>query len=258
MFVVFLIYLHQLIYDQDEFFHIRQAKVYCAGNFTQWDPKITTPPGLYILSYLLYLAGQGCDIPTLRQTNASGIFFTWVPLFLLLKQQYKQQPDSRAHAAHTALNICLFPPLFFFSALYYTDVVSTEVVLWSLYLRQNKTLKGMPLRRGMVLVLAGVAALCFRQTNVFWVAVFSAGLGAVEVLQAAVEQSLKRGSVPLCEKGGSSGTVIGTLKGTWHGTILYDVPACAAFFEGMTSSCRLLLSAASSLSFLDTNSEYDC
>lgn len=140
------------------------------------------------------------------------------------------------HAAHTALNICLFPPLFFFSALYYTDVVSTEVVLWSLYLSQNETLKGMPLRRGMVLVFAGVVALSFRQTNVFWVAVFSAGLDAVEVLQQAVEQSLKHGSVALCEKGGSSGKVMGTIKGSWRGTLLYDVPACVAFFEGMTSS----------------------
>lgn len=30
----------------DEVFHVRQAQVYCAGAFRQWDPKITTPPGL--------------------------------------------------------------------------------------------------------------------------------------------------------------------------------------------------------------------
>jgi len=221
---------------QDEYFHIRQAKVYCAGNFTQWDPKITTPPGLYILSYILYLARQGCDISTLRQTNASGIFFTWVPLFLLLKQQYKQQQGSRAHAAHTALNICLFPPLFFFSALYYTDIVSTEVVLWSLYLRTNVTLKSMPSIRGMVLVLAGVAALCFRQTNVFWVGIFNAGLDAVEVLQQVVEQSPKHGSASLNEGGGVPETLVETLKGSWRGTLLYDVPARAAYFEGMSSN----------------------
>ena len=31
----------------DEEFHARQTQLYCDGNFTYWDPKITTPPGLY-------------------------------------------------------------------------------------------------------------------------------------------------------------------------------------------------------------------
>lgn len=31
---------------KDEIFHIRQAQTYCAGRWTQWDPKLTTPPGL--------------------------------------------------------------------------------------------------------------------------------------------------------------------------------------------------------------------
>ena len=34
----------------DEIFHIPQAQRYCAGNFTQWDNKITTLPGLYLFS----------------------------------------------------------------------------------------------------------------------------------------------------------------------------------------------------------------
>jgi hypothetical protein len=33
-------------YPKDEFFHVPQAQKYCAGDYT-WDPKITTPPGLY-------------------------------------------------------------------------------------------------------------------------------------------------------------------------------------------------------------------
>jgi alpha-1,2-glucosyltransferase len=31
--------------NQDEFFHVPQAQLYCKGDYT-WDPKITTPPGL--------------------------------------------------------------------------------------------------------------------------------------------------------------------------------------------------------------------
>ena len=34
----------------DEFFHVRQTQAYCAGNFSQWDEKITTLPGLYLIS----------------------------------------------------------------------------------------------------------------------------------------------------------------------------------------------------------------
>ena len=34
----------------DEVFHVPQAEKYCSGNFTHWDNKITTLPGLYLLS----------------------------------------------------------------------------------------------------------------------------------------------------------------------------------------------------------------
>lgn len=31
---------------QDEPFHVPQVQAYCNGDFSYWDPKITTPPGL--------------------------------------------------------------------------------------------------------------------------------------------------------------------------------------------------------------------
>ena len=33
---------------QDEVFHIRQALAYWHNQWKVWDPKITTPPGLYV------------------------------------------------------------------------------------------------------------------------------------------------------------------------------------------------------------------
>ncbi|KAF9399003.1 hypothetical protein BGX21_006942 [Mortierella sp. AD011] len=33
----------------DEIFHIPQAQRYCEGDFWTWDPKLTTPPGLYAM-----------------------------------------------------------------------------------------------------------------------------------------------------------------------------------------------------------------
>ena len=32
----------------DEIFHVPQAQSFCAGNYTDLNPKITTPPGLYV------------------------------------------------------------------------------------------------------------------------------------------------------------------------------------------------------------------
>lgn len=77
---------------------------------------------------------------------------------------------------HTAFNIALFPPLFFFSALFYTDVLSTCLVLrmYRLFLQ----------RQGSVWIYsAGFMALTMRQTNIFWVAVFMGGLDVVRTLK---------------------------------------------------------------------------
>jgi alpha-1,2-glucosyltransferase len=78
---------------------------------------------------------------------------------------------------HTAFNIALFPPLFFFSGLFYTDILSTCLVL-----RMYKMfLKG---ERGIWLYITGILALTMRQTNIFWVAVFMGGLEVVRTLQS--------------------------------------------------------------------------
>ena len=37
-----------LYHPQDEPFHVPQAQAYCNGEWSTWDPKITTPPGLYV------------------------------------------------------------------------------------------------------------------------------------------------------------------------------------------------------------------
>jgi len=78
---------------------------------------------------------------------------------------------------HTAFNIVLFPPLFFFGGLFYTDVLSTAVVLrmYRLWLDGGG---------GIWLYLAGVLTLTMRQTNIFWAAVFLGGLEAVRTLKS--------------------------------------------------------------------------
>jgi alpha-1,2-glucosyltransferase len=111
----------------------------------------------------------------------------------LLPRRYQKSPSAPQSNedevqtslidAHTALNISLFPPLFFFSGLYYTDVLSTLVVLaaYTTYLNQRRTQNY--LISSLVTVNIGVLALLFRQTNIFWVAVFPAGLAVVDTLK---------------------------------------------------------------------------
>ena len=50
----------------DEIFHIPQAQRYCDGNFTEWDSKITTLPGLYVFSF-------GLLDPVFKASSALGL-----------------------------------------------------------------------------------------------------------------------------------------------------------------------------------------
>ncbi|KAF1960228.1 alpha-1,2 glucosyltransferas-like protein alg10 [Byssothecium circinans] len=177
----------------DEAFHVPQAQRYCNNDYT-WDPKITTPPGLYLAS-LLIDGVAGCETSTLRSLNAGAICLICLVSYNLLRSvrkgssnqtkdvQYGQANPLSLLDAHSALNISLFPPMFFFSALYYTDVMSTLVVLisYSTFLGRKDTTN--PFFHNMVFVVIGIIALLFRQTNIFWVAVFPAALAVVDALK---------------------------------------------------------------------------
>lgn len=63
---------------------------------------------------------------------------------------------------HSAVNIALFPPLFFFSALYYTDVLSTLFVVLFYVTFLSSCRSSVPIWYRMItLVPLGVASLLF-------------------------------------------------------------------------------------------------
>jgi hypothetical protein len=76
----------------DEIFHVPQALAYCQGNLHTWDDKITTYPGLYIVSAITHwLSLQFCSAGSLRFTNvifACALF----PLLIKCRQQVEQSP----------------------------------------------------------------------------------------------------------------------------------------------------------------------
>jgi alpha-1,2-glucosyltransferase len=185
---------------QDEEFHVRQALVYAENRFAVWDPKITTPPGLYLVAYVWLFLIRILHIPGspeahLRSLNTVGLVALWYVAWSLSDViQAERQPkikrdDSKATSeadevnlrelvlakrhqttAHVALNVAAFPLLFFFGALFYTDVLSALFVL----LAHLAFYKGNTLG---VLVASSVSLL-FRQTNIFWTAIYLAGLEA--------------------------------------------------------------------------------
>ncbi|KAK4521522.1 uncharacterized protein ATC70_012138 [Mucor velutinosus] len=152
----------------DEIFHVPQAQQYCHGDYYTWDPKLTTPPGLYLASNgMAWIGGMFgydfCTVNTLRFTNilfSIGLYFTLISLVITLHPAIKH--DWRTHMY--ALTLTWFPVGFFYNFLYYTDPGSTWLVLQSYLLAKKKRYR-----------LAGIismASLTFRQTNVIWLCLF--------------------------------------------------------------------------------------
>ena len=96
------------------------------------------------------------------------------------KRETKDEPEGSQQLSpnlmHTAFNIALFPLLFFFSGLFYTDVLSTCVVLrmYRLFLQRKCS---------VWLYMAGILTLTMRQTNIFWVAIYMGGMEVVKTFK---------------------------------------------------------------------------
>jgi alpha-1,2-glucosyltransferase len=214
----------------DEVFHVPQAQAYWAGQWTHWDPKITTPPGLYLWSYLLcaallFLRGSPTKLTTeaLRTTNVAttAMFLPW--RLQTLSDAVHNLRNNRtlgSWLSHSVLNICLFPPLFFFSGLYYTDILALLVVIeaynWDLKRTTGTGFAAFFSTLGFLVF--GLAALACRQTNIFWVSVFLGGLQVVRKIRSSAEA---------CKSSGISDIVKGGLQNE-----LYDPLASEACLEG--------------------------
>ena len=176
----------------DEVFHVKQAQHYCVGNWSVWDNKITTLPGLYILTALIArIAGflsshpilHWCSIEKLRFVNllmSVFVFLVMYTIFRKLSRRLKDEPGLGIKPIHrtccmmNSLVVCCFPLLYFYNLLYYTDVGSTLFVLacYSCSIR-NHHFKG---------ALFGAISVLFRQTNIIWVG-FTAGTVVIRDLE---------------------------------------------------------------------------
>ncbi|XP_028174642.1 putative Dol-P-Glc:Glc(2)Man(9)GlcNAc(2)-PP-Dol alpha-1,2-glucosyltransferase [Ostrinia furnacalis] len=149
----------------DELFHIPQGKVFCAGNYSHYDPKITTPPGLYVIT-TTHLGNMffSCNIYNLRFANLMGSCFNFLIIMFLLILIYGRGLDIYLLMAQV-FTLSTLPPLYFFSFVYYTDVWSlTFLLLYSAVSSLNN--------RHMFIISFGITAIAMRQTNIAWVIMF--------------------------------------------------------------------------------------
>lgn len=117
---------------------------------------------------------------------------------------------------HTVFNICLFPPLFFFYGLYYTDVISTLFVLCAY--RLGSDIGG----SNFLFVATGLIALFMRQTNIFWVSIFCGGLKVCRRL------AIGRSGVEYPE----NTSFFDVIQRSWQHHYLYNPLVSEAWFEG--------------------------
>ncbi|PNP55526.1 hypothetical protein THARTR1_04356 [Trichoderma harzianum] len=240
----------------DEVFHIPQAQKYCEGKFLEWDDKITTPPGLYWLSILIpqaakssgLIASYACDPKTLRATNAIGIIIlSYIALLCRTQIEVRlHQAHSSIsikavsqYAMHTAFNIALFPLLFFFSGLYYTDVVSTAVALVAFLNHLHRVGRDhSSFLSDIVTIALGLWTLTMRQTNVFWVVVFMGGLEAVHSVKSLRPKSVAQPSMTTLSE-----QLLFFVK-RWSVGHVHDLPLHMAYPEDMLFTAVSLVVAA--------------
>ncbi|KAF8202972.1 glucosyltransferase [Pholiota molesta] len=147
----------------DEPFHVPQAQAYCRGEYATWDPKITTPPGLYFVSlFLKRVFLVKCNLSMLRLTPALMLMALPLVLTRLLCFHQRVRPPAGALAPTLeAMVLTAFPLAYFFGFLYYTDVPSLLSVAGTVALAAAG--------KHWVAAAAGLVSCAFRQTNVVWV-----------------------------------------------------------------------------------------
>lgn len=227
----------------DEVFHVGQAQAYLRGRWDVWDPKLTTPPGLYLASWAVLRPILALDLrntlpddfmsaPSLRLINMFGspVLGLLVGSLLELNIEVHDRQCREVHGSniqctscrtwsywellHTNLNISLFPPLFFFYGLFYTDVLSAVSVLFAYRCHLQR-------QDSSIVAVAGLLSLLFRQTNIFWVFVFLGGLTLCRTIRE------NRPEIDFS----SQPTFYDVVERSWQHASAYDPLISQAYFE---------------------------
>ncbi|KAI5634623.1 DIE2/ALG10 family domain-containing protein [Phthorimaea operculella] len=157
--------IFEKVYDSidiviDELFHIPQGLQFCQRNFTHWDPKITTLPGLYFVTATFLGSYFECNTYNLRFINLVASTINFILFSSIIRFVYG---DTPLKTVLQALNLAILPPLYFYSHVYYTDTLSVLFLLAFSRLCFTNTYK-------LSILLFGFLSVLMRQTNIVWVA----------------------------------------------------------------------------------------
>ncbi|XP_014362804.2 putative Dol-P-Glc:Glc(2)Man(9)GlcNAc(2)-PP-Dol alpha-1,2-glucosyltransferase [Papilio machaon] len=145
----------------DELYHLPQGMLYCKGNFSYWDPKITTLPGLYLISSLISPFFP-CNTYNLRYVNLIASCINLLLFSSLLQYIYGKNHDNPLKIVLQAVNLTILPPLYFFSHVYYTDTLSMMFLLAYTRLCIGNSNK-------FFILVFGLCCVLMRQTNIAWI-----------------------------------------------------------------------------------------
>lgn len=146
----------------DEPFHVPQAQAYCRGEWNTWDPKLTTPPGMYLVSVLMRkLFLFKCNLPVLRLTPMLALVALPIAVSRVIAFHQREPPPPLLLPMADAVVLAAFPIAWFFGFLYYTEVPSLLLV--------TSTVGAAMQGRHRLAALLGAMSCTFRQTNVIWV-----------------------------------------------------------------------------------------
>ncbi|XP_055903262.1 putative Dol-P-Glc:Glc(2)Man(9)GlcNAc(2)-PP-Dol alpha-1,2-glucosyltransferase [Eupeodes corollae] len=202
----------------DEEFHLRQGLHYCHKRFSEWDPKITTFPGLYIAS-IIVIPFDMCNVYGLRLVS---LLASTCNVYLIFKIRERATPLQRNSLvlAIESMSISLLPPLYFFSHLYYTDVLSMTFFL-AMYYYWSKRSHG-------ISAIFGAFSVLVRQTNIVWVVLLLGVCFLDELIEMyAYRKGIKRKStISLC-----SVKTIASIASSW-GVVLQSIVNTLKLFYG--------------------------
>lgn len=139
----------------DEEFHYGQFLRFYQGDYHTWDPKITTPPGLYYIQRAFSFA-VGDSLAGLRALTC----LLFGSLFAVFSMKIYDLQDNNRNNLMRSLNLALTPTLFFFNFLDYTDTVSLALMTMSFYY----CLVGSVWRMG----ISSLLSVFVRQNNIIW------------------------------------------------------------------------------------------
>lgn len=115
----------------DEEFHYMQTINFFQGEFSYWNPKLTTFPGLFLISsFLAYFFNlMGLIRSGLNFLRGVNVFYGWLFSYFAGSASLYNTP---LNTLYFQMVLTLLPINYFYNFLFYTDTLSTLLVFYYL------------------------------------------------------------------------------------------------------------------------------